>query len=132
MPGLPEKDILRFEQRLKQRREQLRWLVHDALIESKRDDYVKLADQVHDAGEESVAALLEGVNLAILEREVAELQDIEAALARIQDGGYGVCVDCGDAIAPERLEADPTPKRCIGCQSRHENRRGGRDATTSL
>ena len=47
-------------------------------------------------------------------------------------GAYGKCVDCGDAITYERLDAYPTAKRCITCQSRHENRRGGRDATPSL
>jgi DnaK suppressor protein len=46
-----------------------------------------------------------------------ELQDIEVALARIADGSYGACIDCGAEIGRARLKADPTLKRCLPCQS---------------
>jgi DnaK suppressor protein len=42
------------------------------------------------------------------------------ALARIEMGGYGVCIDCGDDIAIERLRAYPTSIRCLSCQSKYE------------
>ncbi len=130
---LSDKDIARLREQLSQRREALRWLIHDTLLESKREDFVDLAGQVHDAAEESFADLLVGVNLAHLDREVAELADIEAALERMREGSYGECVDCGADIALARLEAYPTAKRCQPCQSRHENgTRGGRDVTPSL
>ena len=130
---LSDKDIDRIQQQLHKRREALRWLIHDTLLESKREDFVDLAGQVHDAAEESFADLLVGVNLAHLDREVAELADIEAALERIREGSYGQCVDCGEDIAVARLEAYPTAKRCQPCQSRYENgTRGGRDVTPSI
>jgi RNA polymerase-binding protein DksA len=130
---LSDKDVGRLQQQLNKRREALRWLIHDTLLESKREDFVDLAGQVHDAAEESFADLLVGVNLAHLDREVAELADIESALERIREGSYGECVDCGADIAVARLEAYPTAKRCQPCQSRHEdNKRGGRDVTPSL
>ena len=56
---------------------------------------------------------LADLNLAIVDRHVLELRDIEAARARIADRTYGACVDCGDDIAPERLRAWPTAKRCL-------------------
>jgi RNA polymerase-binding protein DksA len=131
--ALNDPDIKRLERRLHERREQLRWLIHDTLLESKREDFVDLAGQVHDAAEESFADLLVGVNLAHLDREVAELADIEAALERMRGGTYGECVDCGEDIVLARLEAYPTAKRCQPCQTRHEDeKRGGRDATPSL
>src|SRR5215468_10164127 len=40
----------------------------------------------------------------------------------IEGGTYGVCIDCGEEIAPSRLEAYPTAGRCIACQSGHEAR----------
>lgn len=40
---------------------------------------------------------------------------IQAALARIDEGEFGFCQDCGEAIAPKRLELDPTVPNCVGC-----------------
>ncbi len=128
-----DNDIRRLRERLAKRREELRWLVHDALIESKREDFLELAGTVHDAGEESVADLLEGLNQSLLNREVAELADVEATLERIRKGSYGACVDCGEPIGRERLEANPAAECCIACQARRESEgRSGRDFTPSL
>lgn len=60
---------------------------------------------------------------AMNEHETAELGDIDAALERIQAGTYGQCTDCGVTIAPARLHAYPTAKRCIDCQTVAEQRR---------
>ncbi len=60
---------------------------------------------------------------AMNEHETAELGDIEAALARLQAGTYGQCTDCGVTIPPARLNAYPTAKRCIDCQSLVEKNR---------
>ena len=60
---------------------------------------------------------------AINEHETAELGDIEAALERLDAGTYGQCTDCGVTIPPARLNAYPTAKRCIDCQSLVEHHR---------
>lgn len=60
---------------------------------------------------------------AINEHETAELGDIEAALERMDAGTYGQCSECGVTIAPARLNAYPTAKRCIVCQTRKEANR---------
>lgn len=59
---------------------------------------------------------------AMNEHETAELGDIDAALDRIQAGTYGTCSDCGITISAARLNAYPTAKRCIDCQSLAEHR----------
>jgi len=55
----------------------------------------------------------------VLERQgtagQAEIAAIRAALARIEDGTYGVCVRCGDDIAPERLDLLPHTPLCATC-----------------
>jgi len=132
MAGLSDKLLQHFEQRLTLRREELREIIRQELASTQREDYTELAGMVHDAGDESFAELLRGVNLTNRARELEEMQDVEAALERIKNGVYGTCADCGDAISQDRLEAYPTAKRCIACQNRRENRRGGRDATPSL
>lgn len=45
---------------------------------------------------------------------------IEAALARIQQGTFGVCVACGDDINPRRLDALPWTQYCLRCQQGFE------------
>ncbi len=45
----------------------------------------------------------------------AKLRDVERALAKLEEGTYGVCDVCGLQIAPERLDAIPWAVRCVGC-----------------
>ena len=47
-----------------------------------------------------------------------------AALARLDAGTYGICVDCGEQIAEERLLFRPEAARCLNCQQLHEDREG--------
>lgn len=56
-------------------------------------------------------------------RESAELDTIDAALKRIENGSYGVCVDCGADIPAARLHAAPETPRCISCQEKLEHQR---------
>ena len=55
-------------------------------------------------------------DLALRDRNAAHLAEIEAAIARLDDGTYGTCVRCSGPIAPERLEALPWAAHCIDCQ----------------
>jgi len=73
-----------------------------------------------DSGDESMANALADFNLTILDRHIDAMRDIEAALQRIKNGEYGVCTDCGDEVAFDRLQVYPTAKRCISCQERRE------------
>ena len=60
------------------------------------------------------------LEFALGERELAELTAIDAALARLRDGTYGACTDCGAPIAAARLQATPEAPRCIHCQEKQE------------
>lgn len=133
MSELSDKDLKQFEQRFLARRDALRRIIHDELLATQREEFVELAGQVHDSGDESIAELLMGIDLAGRQRELEEMQDIEAALERIAAGTFGECTDCAEGIGRSRLDAYPTAKRCLRCQNQYETRRrGGRDATPSL
>ena len=54
------------------------------------------------------------------DHETALLHEIDAALGRLESGGYGICVSCGCEIPEERLLATPTVQTCIQCQERIE------------
>ncbi len=48
-------------------------------------------------------------------RRAGELRRIEAALRRTDEGEYGYCAECGEVIAPKRLDIDLTAARCASC-----------------
>jgi DnaK suppressor protein len=50
-------------------------------------------------------------------RRQDQARRIAAALTRIEEGGYGECLDCGEDIPLKRLELDPTVPRCVSCAS---------------
>ena len=61
------------------------------------------------------------LTLALGERELSELIDIDAALKRIQAGTFGACIDCSKPIQKERLDLVPQALRCPICQKRAEH-----------
>lgn len=54
------------------------------------------------------------------DRDLAELGAVSAALLRLRESRYGDCVDCGEAIAFDRLKVEPAALRCIECEARRE------------
>ena len=46
------------------------------------------------------------------------LNDVEAALVKLDNGTFGVCEGCGQPISPDRLEAKPAAKLCMECASK--------------
>ena len=60
------------------------------------------------------------LEFAINEHETAELIAIDAALARLNAGNYGHCVNCNALIPEARLSAAPEVARCIPCQEKLE------------
>ena len=105
---------------LRGRLESLLEEVRQDLLTSDDDRAALLADRVRDVGDESLADLIVDLDLADIDRDLEELRDVEAALARMSLGAYGTCLNCGGPIPVERLEAYPTAKRCQPCQRVHE------------
>ena len=70
---------------------------------------------------EALAECAQSVPDPVAQRRSADLQDtldeIEAALARIDAGTYGSCTRCGTAIPEERLELRPFTATCVGCSA---------------
>ena len=61
------------------------------------------------------------LEFAINEHETAELDQIDHALKRLDQGVYGICIDCGMEVATARLHALPQAARCMGCQEKAEH-----------
>ena len=128
---LSTKRLQKFKSLLDQRHAALRKEIVAGLLASDEQHFIDLAGQVRDLEEESVANLLVDLDLTIIDMHIHELLDIEAALQRIQTSAYGICIDCGDQVAHERLRAYPTAKRCQPCQRNYEHNHAGH-ATPSM
>jgi DnaK suppressor protein len=55
-------------------------------------------------------------DLALRDRNGRHLEEVDAAIGRLDDGSYGRCVRCAGAVAAERLAALPWAAHCIECQ----------------
>ena len=119
--ALSKAQVSKLAARLDQRHDALLEEVRDALENSENQQYVELIDRSPaDIGDQSVGDTLADLSLAIIDRHVHEVRDIEAAQARIAGAGFGNCSDCGLEIGFERLLACPTANRCLSCQHQHE------------
>ena len=96
-----------------------------AAAATKRDSFrVLLEDQRADCLRQRELALAEAatsmpdpVAMSRAASLLLTIDDIDAALERIADGTYGVCVHCGVDIPAERLEFRPSAAGCVSCQA---------------
>jgi RNA polymerase-binding transcription factor DksA len=77
---------------------------NDGLAEPQPDEAAALSPEV--AGD-----------LATIAEVERDLQAVDAAMRRLDDGTYGTCASCGRTIDPATLAADPLRSRCPGCDS---------------
>ena len=60
---------------------------------------------------------------AVLDSAQRQRRKVQAALRRMTEGSYGLCVDCGKPVPEGRLEARPDASRCVACQGKHDRLR---------
>jgi DnaK suppressor protein len=105
---MTETELNKFRTILEGRKADLEQIVRDRdgiMIEKSAD----ALDEVQRAAERDLA-------IRNLNRESDLLRNVRSALRRIEDGSYGVCVECEEEISPKRLVAVPWAPYCIHCQ----------------
>ena len=105
-----------FRQRL------LKW--KDDLVDESKQTIENLKEEVRDVGDEAERASRESENsleLRTRDRYRKLINKIDSTLKRVEDGTYGYCVDTGDEIGLDRLEARLTAERTIDAQERWEH-----------
>jgi DnaK suppressor protein len=102
------------------------------LLTEKRDEIVKKAKQTleedmtldaNDLPDEMDLAsseYLQSFTFRLRGREKSFLDKIQKALAKIEDGSFGTCEECGEEISVKRLEARPETTLCIKCKEDQE------------
>jgi len=86
------------------------------------DDEVEEISSVSDnhVAETATATLDREIDYTLEENSAHVLEEIDAALGRIDGGTYGICTNCGEAIPQARLEAYPWASLCIDCRRKTE------------
>src|ERR1700710_2922477 len=108
-------DLDEIRRDLLERRDELRARLAGLSARPERGAGLSCGKRSGDGTIEAVARLNEiGVGRSL---EVSE-ERIERALAKLDEGTYGVCDSCGEPIAPRRLAAAPASTLCITCASR--------------
>lgn len=101
------------------------------LLDRKRELEEKLAritkekvsdDQVQDPGDQALSSTMEALKISFQDAEINEHARIVKALQKIEDGSYGVCIDCSEAISDKRLKSYPNAARCLICQEAFEDK----------
>jgi RNA polymerase-binding transcription factor len=77
-------------------------------------------ETAHDLADTATETYDRELDYTLEENSEHVLEEIEAALKRIEEGTYGVCTNCGKQIAEERLEALPWATLCIDCARNRE------------
>jgi len=120
MAGLSSERQAEVKQRLVARKQNL-WLeVKQQLRTSIGDGYQEMLATARDEEDQASVSLLAETQLSLLGPKRQELEAIEAALQRLENGSYGLCENCGLSIEPRRLEIMPETPLCRNCQSQRE------------
>ena len=115
--------------------ERYRSLLESGKIELSADlrsrEYIVI-EKAADAMDEVQFAGARELAISNLDRESKLLQSVLRSLDRIEDGSYGVCLQCDTGINPKRLGAVPWAEYCIRCQEAADRREFERDTTGRL
>ena len=104
MAGLNPERLAEVKDRLLDRKRRL-WLeVKDQLKSSIGDGYQEMLSTARDEEHQATVSLMAETSLTLLGPKRQELEAIEEALLRLENGAYGLCDICGQPIQPKRLE----------------------------
>ena len=114
--GLKKKELKRFREMLLEKREEILKNAKRTLNEDMTLDVDDLADEMDLASSE----YLQSFTFRLRGREKTFLKKIEQALAKIDEGTFGICEECEELISIKRLEARPETTLCIRCKEDQE------------
>ena len=113
-----QKDLKRYKKMLEDSKTSLLESAKKTLVEEASFDTDDLPDEIDQASSEYAQSMV----FRLRDREKFLLQKIDRALARIEDGTFGICERCEEEIAPKRLEARPVTTLCIRCKEEQEKK----------
>jgi DnaK suppressor protein len=101
-----------------------------AVLTQKLKELSKTSNQRHELHIEYAADPLDLIRSGMdrdivvtqLNQQARSIHDVQTALAKIEEGAYGLCEQCEEPISAKRLDVVPWARLCVACQSRAESR----------
>lgn len=109
-------DLALAKQSLLERKIELEEVLADLSNEGGEDP------QGQDLGDQALSSSMESLRQSLQDTEHTEYRMILEALRSIEDGTYGICIDCDSKISEKRLKYYPNASRCIACQEALEEK----------
>jgi DnaK suppressor protein len=116
--AISAKDLKRFKKTLEESRKAILDNARKTMEEESNFDTDDLPDEIDQASSEYAQSM----TFRLRDREKFLLKKIEKALARIEDGSFGMCERCEEPINVKRLEARPVTTLCIRCKEEQEKK----------
>ena len=107
-------DLVKFKRIFVEQREQM--LMNVAVI----DENLMVRPEDKDEVDQANADIEQNMRMVLKNRETFTLKKINEAIKRIEEGSYGLCESCEEAIELRRLQARPTTTLCIACKEEEE------------
>ncbi|MBU2970308.1 TraR/DksA C4-type zinc finger protein [Pseudoalteromonas sp. C2R02] len=107
--------LMLFKNRLTEEAKRLRAELLQDLSQSEHFFEREIALKLKATPDINWIELLQDKIYPTLNKKVIRLNKVEAALCQFEQGVYGICADCEDAISLLKLEQDPTEQRCLPC-----------------
>ena len=120
MAGPSPERLEEIKERLLDRKRRLWQEVKQQLRSNIGDGYQEMLAAARDEEDQATVSLMAETNLTLLGPKRQELEAIEHALNRLENGSYGYCEACGQSIEPRRLEIMPETPLCRNCMSHRE------------
>lgn len=120
MNGLDQAQLAILESLLEQRRAALARQDDIDVVESAH--HLPVEEVETSPADKATVRLLNDLALEAAGMNAAQMLSVKRAIAKLDDGSYGECEECGNPIGFSRLQARPDARLCITCQTRAEKR----------
>jgi DnaK suppressor protein len=113
---LPKKELEKYRRLLVEKKNSLL----SELAKTKNAEEETTEESTQDIADKAVSSYTREFLYSLNDTERTTIQQIDQALARIEEGTYGFCLNCGNAMNEKRLTAIPWSRHCVECQELEE------------
>ena len=117
---LPSSRSVSLRKIMLEKRVQLMQEIRDQLGQSLTEEQQRRFESAMDSGDQALLDLEREMGISLQEKRNRERQMIDEALVSLEEGTYGICVECDTEISEKRLAVMPFARLCVECQEKIE------------